>query len=109
METKHNDELVMIISEKILPEKINKIKWHRGMDVIAIICGNYYEIQRIGFKHEVIIKKEEKLLLEDIIFTEDNNIVFVVLKDSTVYFLNITNGNNFNINFYFLRRNINKI
>ena len=49
-----------IISEKILPNKIKNIIWHKTIDLIVVNCGKYYEVHRIGYKHEEIFKKEEK-------------------------------------------------
>ena len=48
------------ISEKILPLKIRNIIWYKNTDLIIVNCGNYFEVQRISFKHETIFKFEEK-------------------------------------------------
>ena len=47
------------ISERILPLKINNIIWYKNTDLIIVICENYFELQRISFKHEIILKKEK--------------------------------------------------
>jgi hypothetical protein len=79
---------VGICTEKVLPEKIKSIIWNKEIEVIIVNCGSYYEIHRIGYKHEVIFKKEEVIGIVDILFIE-NELVGVVLRDSSLYFINI--------------------
>jgi hypothetical protein len=81
------DDSISVLSEKILPEKIKTIIWHKDIDVIVITCNNYYEIHRVGYKHEVIFKKEEAVGIVEIIFVDQ--LIGVILKDSTFYYLNI--------------------
>ncbi len=60
--------MINLVSEKILPERIKSVAWNKRIDIIAINCGRYYEVHRIGYKHEEIFKKEEKFEILDFVF-----------------------------------------
>lgn len=104
-----------LISEKILPERIRSITWNKKIDIIVINCGSYFEVHRIGFKHEEIFKKEEKCEIKEIVFLDvhqaniisqnENNTysrkinlnstindiyIAVILEDSTIQFVNLS-------------------
>ena len=85
------NEIFSILSEKVLPDKIKTLVWHKKMDIIAVICDNYYEIHRIGFKHEEIYRKEESCLIKQIVFLQDNQTIAVFLENSFLYFLSCSN------------------
>jgi hypothetical protein len=82
-------EIMTFLSEKILPEKIKNIIWNKEIDLIGIICPNYFEIHRIGTKHEVIYSKEELVGISDMIFIPQSDLIAIILRDSNFYFLNI--------------------
>jgi hypothetical protein len=106
-----------LISEKILPERIKSITWNKRIDIIVVNCGSYFEVHRIGFKHEEIFKKEEKCEIKEIVFldvyqgnvynsfNENQNqsnklnlnsfgindiYIAVILEDSTIQFVNLS-------------------
>ena len=87
---------LQVVSEKILPERIKKVVWNKKIDLIGINCGNYFEIHRIGFKHEEIFKKEENCEVKEILFFDSNDnqngnnncLASVILEDTTVYYIN---------------------
>jgi hypothetical protein len=60
--------IINLVSEKLLPERIKSVVWNKRIDIIAISCGRYYEVHRIGYKHEEIFKKEEKFEILDFVF-----------------------------------------
>lgn len=81
-----------IISEKILQEKIKFLVWNSKIDIIIICYDQSYELQRLGYKHEEIFKKEEKCEILDIKFIEDKEIIAVFLKDKTINFVEYSKG-----------------
>lgn len=86
-------EQIGFISEKLLPEKIKNIIWNKKTDIIVINCGNYFEVHRIGFKHEEIFKREEKCKIKDIVFInnlENETSLAVILEDTTLYYVNLS-------------------
>ena len=80
------------VSEKILPQKIKKIVWHKTTDIIIINCGKYFEVQRISFKHETIFKREEKTEIFNISILDAKETIMVMLIDGSFTIININNG-----------------
>lgn len=87
------NKLLELISEKILQEKIKHLIWNSKTDLIIICYNKSYELQRIGFRHEEIFKKQEKCEILDIKFIEDKEIIAVFLEDKSVNFIDYSNGN----------------
>ena len=80
------------ISEKILPLKIKNIIWYKNTDLIIVNCGNYFEVQRISFKHETIFKFEEKTEIFHIIILDTKETISVILIDGSFKIINMNNG-----------------
>ena len=85
------NEIFSVLSEKIMPDKIKSIIWHKKIDIIVVLCDNYYELHRIGFKHEDIYQKEEACSIKQIMFLEDNQTISVLLENSFMYLLSCSN------------------
>ncbi len=86
------NKLLEIISEKILQEKIKCLVWNSKIDLLIICYNKSYELQRLGFRHEEIFRKQEKCEILDIKFIEDKEIIAVFLEDKTVNFIDHSNG-----------------
>ena len=80
------------ISEKILPLKIKNIIWYKNTDLIIVNCGNYFEVQRISFKHETIFKFEEKTEIFHISILDPKETISVILIDGSFKIINMNNG-----------------
>ena len=80
------------ISERILPLKINNIIWYKNTDLIIVICENYFELQRISFKHEIILKKEEKKKIFKILILDYKETIIVILIDGSYEIINVNTG-----------------
>ncbi len=85
------NEIFSILSEKVLPYKIQSIIWNKKIDIIVVLCDNYYEIHRIGFKHEDIYQKEEPCTIKQITFLEETETISVLLENSFMYLLSCSN------------------
>lgn len=86
------NKVLEIISEKILQEKIKCLVWNSKIDLIIICYNKSYELQRLGFRHEEIFRKQEKCEILDIKFIEDKEIIAVFLEDKSVNFVDYSNG-----------------
>jgi len=86
------NKLLELISEKVLQEKIKSLVWNSKIDLIIICYQKSYELQRLGFKHEEIFKKQEKCEILDIKFIEEKETIAVFLEDRTVNFIDYSNG-----------------
>ena len=80
------------ISEKILPLKIRNIIWYKNTDLIIVNCGNYFEVQRISFKHETIFKFEEKTEIFHISILDPKETISVILIDGSFKIIDMNNG-----------------
>ena len=77
------------ISEKIMPYKIKSIISNTFADLMIINCGQYFEVQRINYKHETIYKKEVKKEIIELVLLSTNYMVLAIYEDNKFEIINI--------------------